>query len=84
MPQIPTLILTSHVPIVMHMGMMTIIAPHFTQNYNKVNQRPPMLVKAKVSRKAKKGKVWPTKGWPPSQLKVNPTPWRLGLHSWKP
>jgi len=44
------------------MGMMPIIASHFTQNYNKVNHRTPMPVKAKVLVKAKKGKVWPTKG----------------------
>jgi hypothetical protein len=29
-PQLPTLIPTNHVPIVMHMGMMPIIASHFT------------------------------------------------------
>jgi hypothetical protein len=29
-PQLPTLILASHVPIIMHMGMMPIIVSHFT------------------------------------------------------
>jgi len=43
-----------------------------------------MPIRAKVLGRAKRGKVQPTKGWPPSQLKVNPTPWRLGLHNWKP
>jgi hypothetical protein len=62
MPQIPTLIPANHVLIVMHMGMMPIIASHFTQNYNKVDHRTPMPVKAKVLVKARKGKVWPTKG----------------------
>jgi hypothetical protein len=28
--------------------------------------------------------MWPTNVQPPSQLKANPTPWRLGLHGWRP
>jgi hypothetical protein len=36
-PQPPTLIPTSHAPIAIHMGMMLIITPHFTQNYNKAS-----------------------------------------------
>ncbi len=34
--------------------------------------------------KAIKGKVRSTKGRPLNQLKANPTPWRLGLHGWRP
>ncbi len=57
-PQFPTLILASHVPIVMHMGMMLIIVSHdFTQNYGKANHRTLMLVKAKVLGRVKRGKV---------------------------
>jgi hypothetical protein len=33
-----------------------------------------MLIKVKDLRRAKKEKVQPTKGQPPSQLKANPTP----------
>jgi hypothetical protein len=73
-PQLPTLIPTNHVPIVMHMGMMLIIASDFTHNYNKANHRTPMLIRAK------RGKVQLAKGQPSSQLKANPTPWRLNLH----
>jgi hypothetical protein len=83
-PQFPTLILISHVPIVMHMGMMLIIVSHFTQNYGKANHRIPMLIRAKVLGRTKREKVQPTKGQPPSQLKANPTPWRLSLHGWRP
>jgi hypothetical protein len=25
--------------------------------------------------------VWSTKGWPPKQFQVNPTPWRQNFHS---
>ncbi len=84
MPQLPTLIPTNHVPIIMHMGMMLIIASHFTQNYGKAKHKIPMPIKAKVLGKVKREKVQPTKGRPPSQLKANPTPWRLGLHGWRP
>jgi len=40
-----------------------------------------MLIRDKVLGIARRGKVQPTKGQPPIQLKTNPTPWRLGLHS---
>jgi len=43
-----------------------------------------MPVRAKVLGRAKRGKMWPTKGQPPSQLNANPKPWRLGLSSWRP
>jgi hypothetical protein len=66
MTQLSTLIPANHVPIVMHMGMMLIIASHFTQNYDKAGHRTPMLIRAKVLGKAKRGKVRPTKGQPPS------------------
>jgi hypothetical protein len=61
-PQLPTLIPVSHVSIIMHMGMMSIIASHFTQNYGKANHRTPMSVRAKVMGRAKRGNVQPTKG----------------------
>jgi len=60
-PQLPTLTQTSHVPIVMYMSMMLITASYFTQNYDKVNHRTLMLIRAKVLGKARKGKVLPTK-----------------------
>jgi len=63
------------------MGMMPIIVSHFTKNYGKANHRTLMPVKAKVLGRVKRGKVQPTKGQPLSQLKANPTPWRLSLHS---
>ncbi len=53
MPQLPTLIPINHVPIVMHMGMMSIIASHLTQNYNKVNHKTSMLARGKVLGKSK-------------------------------
>jgi len=80
-PQFPTLILVN---IVMHMGMMPIIVSHFTQNYGKANHRTSMPKRAKVLGRTKKGKVEPTKGQTPSQLKVNPKPWKLNLHVWRP
>jgi len=48
MPQPPTLIPTDHVLIVMHMGMMLIIASHFTRNYGWVNHRTLVPIWAKV------------------------------------
>jgi hypothetical protein len=60
-PQLPTLIPTNHVPIVMHMGMMSIIVSHFTHNYDKVNHKTSMLARVKVLGKVRRGKVWPTK-----------------------
>ncbi len=63
-PQLPTLILASHVLIVMHMGVMSTFASHFTQNYSKVNYRTPMSLMAKVVGRAKRGKVRPIKGRP--------------------
>jgi hypothetical protein len=65
-PQLPTLIPTNHVPIVMHMGMMPIIASHFTQNYGKASHKTPMPIRAKVMGRAKRGKVQLIKGQPPS------------------
>jgi hypothetical protein len=65
-PQLPTLIPVIHVPIVMHMGMMPIIASNFTQNYCKANHRTLMLVMPKVLGRVKRGKVQLTKGEPPS------------------
>ncbi len=56
-PQLPTLIPPSDVPIVMHMGMMLIIASHFIQNYRKVNHKTPMPIRAKVLGGARRGKV---------------------------
>jgi hypothetical protein len=56
-PQFPTLILANHVPIVMHMGMMPIIASHFTQNYGKANHRTSMPKRTKVLGRTKRGKV---------------------------
>jgi len=63
---------------------MLIIASHFTHNYGRANHKMPMLIKAKVLGRAKRGKVQPTKGHPPNQFKANPTPWKLGLHNWVP
>jgi hypothetical protein len=65
-PQLSTLIPLNHVTIIMHMGIMPIIASHFTHNYSKANHRTPMPIMAKVLGRAKKGKVQPTKGQPPS------------------
>jgi len=79
--QPPTLILATHVPIIMHMGMMLITVSHFIMSCSRASHRTPMLVRAKVLGKARRGKVWPTKGQPPNQLKANSTPWRLGLHN---
>jgi hypothetical protein len=42
--QLPTPILVNHVPIVMHMGMVLIIASHFTHNNNKANHKTPMSI----------------------------------------
>jgi len=84
MPQFPTLIQAIHVPIAMYMGMMPIIASHFTQSYGKASHKTPMLVRAKVIVRARRGKVLPTSGQPPSQCKASPTPWRLGLHGRRP
>jgi hypothetical protein len=61
-PRLPTLIPTSHVPIIMYMGMMLIIASHLTQNYSKANHKTPMLIKAKVPGRVRKGKVLSTRG----------------------
>jgi hypothetical protein len=61
-PQLPTLIPTNHVPIVMHMGMMPIIASHFTYNYGKVNYKTLISLMVKVMGKARKGKVQLIKG----------------------
>jgi len=53
------------------MGMMQSIVSHCTQSWNRANHKPPMPIKTKVLKKAKKGYVWstkgqPTKGCPPS------------------
>jgi hypothetical protein len=42
-----------------------------------------MPIRARVLGWVKKEKILPIKGWPPNQLKANPTSWRLGLHDWK-
>jgi hypothetical protein len=57
MPQLPTLIPTKDVPIVMHMGMTPIIVLHITQNYGRVNHRTPMPIRAKVLGRVKTGKA---------------------------
>jgi hypothetical protein len=57
MPQLPTLIPTNHVPIVMHMGMMLFIALHFTQNYHKAIHITPILIRANVLGRFIRGKV---------------------------
>jgi hypothetical protein len=44
-PQTLTLTLVEHVPIVIHMGMIYIIAPYCIQNYGKANHKWPMLIK---------------------------------------
>ncbi len=74
-PWPPTLTLINHVPIAIHMSTMQIITSNCIQSYNKAHHGWLMLVKAKGLRKVIKGKIWSTKGWPPSQLQVNPTPW---------
>jgi hypothetical protein len=61
MPQLSTLIPTNHVPIVIHMGMMLIIILHFTQNYDKAINITPILIRANVLGRARRGKVQPTK-----------------------
>jgi hypothetical protein len=55
--QLSTLIPANHVFIVMHMGMMPIITSHFTHNYNKPSHKTPMLIRAKVVGRAKRGKM---------------------------
>ncbi len=50
--------------------MMQNIVSHCTQSWNRANHKPPMLVKTKVLKKAKKGYVWSTKGHPLSQLQA--------------
>jgi hypothetical protein len=42
--------------------MMLIIASHLTQNYSKANHKTPMLIKAKVPGRVRKGKVLSTRG----------------------
>ncbi len=61
------------------MGMMSIITSHFAQNYDNASHKTPMLIKAKVLRKAIKGKVMPTRGRPLINHRVGTTPWSLGL-----
>ncbi len=62
MPLLLTLIVISHhVPIVILIGMMQIIDSHYIQNYNRANQRPLILVKAKVMGQVKRGKTQPIK-----------------------
>jgi hypothetical protein len=51
-PQPPTLIVATHVPIIMHMGMMSIIISHTIKSYSKASQG---------SGKGENGKVWPTR-----------------------
>jgi hypothetical protein len=61
MPQLSTLIPTNHVPIVIHMGMMSIIVLHFTQNYDKAINITLILIRPNVLGRARRGKVQPTK-----------------------
>jgi hypothetical protein len=46
----------------MYMGMMLIIASHFTQNYSRANHKTPMLIRAKVLGRARRGKMMSTRG----------------------
>jgi hypothetical protein len=57
-PKIPT----NHVPITMYMVMLLIITSHFVHSYDKASHKTPMSIKAKVLRKARKGKVLQTRG----------------------
>jgi hypothetical protein len=66
MPQPPTMIPTNHVTIVMHMGMMSIIASHFTHNCGWVSHKTLEPIWAKVLGRARRRKMWATKGRPPS------------------
>jgi hypothetical protein len=50
MPKPLTLTPTSHVPIVMHIGMRLIIASHFTQSYKKANHKTPMLIRPRFGK----------------------------------
>jgi len=77
-PQLPTLILTNHIPIAM-----TIITSHFTQSHIIASHRTTMPIRARVQGRTKKGKVLSTMGRPPNRLKANPTPWRPTLHNWR-
>ncbi len=43
-PPPPTLTLTNHVPIIIHMGVMYIIVSHSTRNNSKTNHKPPINV----------------------------------------
>jgi hypothetical protein len=61
-PKPPTLILANHAPIAMHMGMMSIITSHFTQDYKMVSHKMPMTIKVKVLGNARKKKVRQTRG----------------------
>ncbi len=47
-PQVPTLTLAKRVPIVIHIGMIYIIAPYCIHNYGKANHKWPMLIKPRV------------------------------------
>jgi hypothetical protein len=47
-PLLLNLIPTNHVPIVILVGMMQIIDSHHIWNYDKVNHKPPMLVRVSV------------------------------------
>jgi hypothetical protein len=50
-PLLLNLIPTNHVPIIILVGMMQIIDSHHISNYDKVNHRPPMLVRVRVTGK---------------------------------
>lgn len=67
---LPTFTPINLVSIIIYMGMMQNIVSHCTQSWNRANHKPPMLVKTKVLKKAKKGYVWSTKGHPLSQLQA--------------
>jgi len=54
------------------MTMMQTIASCFIQICGKVNPKQEMQGSPQNLAMAKKQKVWPIKGWPPSQLQTNP------------
>jgi hypothetical protein len=61
-PQPLTLIPTNHAPIIMHMGMMSIITSHFTHNYDMASPKILMPIRAKVVGKVIRGNMQPTRG----------------------
>lgn len=53
----PTLTSTNHVPIAMFIYMMHILISPYVENYNKINQKLPMLIMDKVLRINEKGQL---------------------------